>query len=254
MKKALLWKLKASLPIVLSLIIHIVPVTAQREAKPPKAVVVTDPKDKQSINGYVYIATVWGQQLKLPRQYPRALIHLKDAMNRWTEVYTNLDNPLKLDSKRLLEMPFVFITTDGSFILTPIERENVREYFEKGGFMVFDNARPSNTASPAGKSFKQMIRDVLGEQAVFRTISDNHHLFHCFFDFPEGAPEGIFLQKQIPGHLDGIMYNNRLAAVYSNMGYVGKWNDDTGNTLQLKMGVNMVIYALTQQEHPSQQK
>ena len=45
-------------------------------------------------------------------------------------------------------------------------------------------------------------------------------------------------------------YNKMLADNRAESG--NKANDDTGNTLQLKMGVNMLVFALTQEEHYSQ--
>ena len=47
--------------------------------------------------------------------------------------------------------------------------------------------------------------------------------------------------------LEGIWLDNRLVAVYSGKGYALKWKDFTNNEPQLKMGVNMVVFALIQE-------
>ena len=227
---------------------------AQEKIEFPGSVIVTDPVDSKKIRGYMHIAMVWGEMLRLPEQYPRALINLKDAMNQWTEVYTTLDTHLKLDSERLLTMPFIFITTDEAFKLTPPELKNVTHYLENGGFMVFDNASPKNTVDPAEKSFKQMVQDALGPEVRFQSIADNHPIYHSFFDFDDGPPMGIFQEMRNPGSLEGVWYKDRLTAIYSNSGYVGKWNEINGNTLQLKMGVNLIIFALIQKGSIAQKK
>lgn len=44
-----------------------------------KAMVIQDPNNKQSIKGFVYIATAWGAQLKPPDDLKRAVINLVEA-------------------------------------------------------------------------------------------------------------------------------------------------------------------------------
>ena len=55
-------------------------------------------------------------------------------------------------------------------------------------------------------------------------------------------------------YLEGIWLGDRLVAVYSDKGYAIKWKQMTNNTPQLKMGVNMVVFALTQEGSIAQQK
>ena len=52
--------------------------------------------------------------------------------------------------------------------------------------------------------------------------------------------------------LEGIWIDDRLVAVYSDKGYAHKWKEFTNNTPQLRMGVNMVVYALTQNDGMTQ--
>ena len=54
--------------------------------------------------------------------------------------------------------------------------------------------------------------------------------------------------------LEGLWINNRLAVVYSDKGYGLKWSQITNNTPQLKIGVNMVVFALTRKGSIAQQK
>ncbi len=44
-----------------------------------KATVIQDPKDKKSVKGFVYIATLWSAQFE--PAYKRAVIHLSDAVS-----------------------------------------------------------------------------------------------------------------------------------------------------------------------------
>ncbi|MCE5251874.1 hypothetical protein LLG96_16830, partial [bacterium] len=47
-------------------------------------------------------------------------------------------------------------------------------------------------------------------------------------------------------YLEGVWLGERLVAIYSDKGYAIKWKDLSNNEPQLKMGVNMVVFALTQ--------
>ena len=47
-------------------------------------------------------------------------------------------------------------------------------------------------------------------------------------------------------YLEGYYIEGRLAAIYCDKGYGVLWNQNSGNEPQLKMGINIVIYALTQ--------
>ena len=47
-------------------------------------------------------------------------------------------------------------------------------------------------------------------------------------------------------YLEGIWIGGRLAVVFSNKGYTVNWNEISGNDAQLKMGVNLMVFALTQ--------
>ena len=235
-----------------------------------KAMVIQDPNDKQSIKGFIYIATLWGAQLE--PSYKRAVIHLSDAVNRYTSIRSKVDKHLFVDSRKLYETPFVFLCVDGQFELTDIEANNLGDYLRKGGFLVLDNGTPENEFGAAEASLRQMLRDALGNEAKLLPIPNTHPLYHCFFDFDSGPPQGsevdfsnvasqgfearynrTTLSKQV-FYLEGIWLEDRLVAIYSNKGYAKKWAATSNNEPQLKIGVNMVVLALTQDGSIAQQK
>jgi len=240
-----------------------------------KAMVIQDPKDKKSVKGFIYISTLWGAQLE--PAYKRAVIHLSDAVNRYTNIRSKVDKHLFIDSRRLFDTPFVFLCADKQFQLTEIEAKNLGEYLRKGGFAVLDNGTPTYEFGAAEASLKQMLRDALGSDAKFLPIKNSHPLYHCFEDFDDGPPQGsevsdvtrVFttfvgggtqqdmLKSTIPKqvfYLEGIWINERLVAIYSDKGYAKKWAATSNNEPQLRMGVNMVVYALTQEGSIAQQK
>jgi len=238
-----------------------------------KAMVIQDPNNKQSIKGFVYISTAWGAQLKPPDTLKRAVINLVEAVNRYTNINAKVDSHLYLDSRKIYETPFVYVTANKAFELTEIERKNFGEYLRKGGFAVIDNGEPMYEFGQAEASLRQMLKDSLGADAQFLPIPNDHPLYHCFFDFDDGPPQGAEIQMvqttttgatgyearnssiaKAVHYLEGIWLDERLVAVYSDKGYCWKWKDLTNNEPQLKMGVNFVVFALTQAGGIAQQK
>jgi hypothetical protein len=229
---------------------------AQRYPEIKTAEIVIDPFNKQNISGNLQIALAWGEHFSPPSNLTRGVINLKEAMNRYTKINTELNRHLMLGSNQLLKMPFVFVTTRELANLTETEIQNVRKYFDLGGFMVFDNPDPVSEASKGGSAMKQMIRDCI-PNARFQPIPKSHGLYKSFFEFTDGPPNGAEIGVDNSGsrpviskqrlYLEGVWYKGRLAAVYSDKGYIVRWNQSSNNIPQLKIGVNMVVYALTQE-------
>ena len=236
-----------------------------------KGMVIKDPTDKQNIKGFVYIATLWGYDF-VP-QYKRGILHLSDAVNTYTKIESKVDKHLLIDSRELFRTPFVYLCVDEGFELNEIEARNFGEYLRSGGFAVFDNGLPMRQWNPAEPALRQAFRDALGQDARFLPIPVNHPLYHCFYDFDDGPPQGSeigydyeFYKKYIGGwgysqafsdpvfFLEGIFIKDRLVAIYSDKGYAIKWADDENNEPQLRMGVNMVVFALTQVGSIAEQK
>ena len=238
---------------------------AQLDQENIQGMVVVNAFNKRQISGHVSVAYAWGQQLSPPRKYLRSLINLKNAVNKWTDINTTMVDHLMLSSKKLHQMPFIYVTTDNAFELTQTEKANLKKYLLNGGFLVLDNSTPLFEHGQAEASLRQMMKDVLGSQARFQPIPKEHKIYHCFFDFDDGPPLGAEVGRIPVGthlggdgretmnkiakqvlYLEGIWINDRLVAVYSDKGYVVKWIENSGNDPQLKMGVNMVVFALTQ--------
>ena len=209
-----------------------------------KGFIKSDKSDRQHIEGFIRIPTVWGMQLKPPDSLKRSVIDIAVAMNRYTAIRAELDPHLILDSHKLLDTPFIFITTDQAFELNEIERQNLGNYLRNGGFVVLDNGNPTHPNGPGEVSLRQMLRDSLGAHARFEPIPVSHPVYHCFFDFDDGPPNGsetyafvypqtsrsssgewrTLLMYEPVCYLEGIWFNGRLAAIYSDKGFFERWS------------------------------
>ena len=227
-----------------------------------KGMVIRDPTDKRNVKGFVYLALAWGSIMKPSRQ--RAITQLVRAINRYTSIRAEVDDQLFLDSQELLKAPFVYVTTNQAFELTRHEAGNLAAYLRQGGFVVVDNDQPHLEYGPAEASLRAMFRDALGRDARFVQLRNDHPIYHVFFDFEGGPPPGgeastlnanaqTGKASPVP-YLEGIYLGDRLVAVYSDKGYGAFWEREFENEPHLKMGVNLVVFALTQRGSIAEQQ
>lgn len=232
------------------------------EAMDPEADLVIKYEEKKLIAGAdpVYISLGWGRQLRPPDELKNSIINLVAAVNRYTDINAKVDTHLFLDSPNIFETPIVFITSDKAFNLTKKERENFGKYLRNGGFAFIDNATPQYEFGQAEASLRQMLKDSLGADGG-RTlpIPEDFPLYHCFFDFDDGAPLGAEhvvsqVDKEaneqelihVRPYIEGIWIDQRFVAIYSDKGYFHRWNDPEHSEPQIKFGVNIVAFALSQ--------
>ena len=226
-----------------------------------RGMVITDPSDKTNIKGFIYLANAWGTELQPSSK--RAIYNIAQAINKYTEIKAKVDAHLYLDDRKIFDVPFVYISEDNQFELTTTESETLREYLHKGGFVVADNGTATMEYGPAEASLREIFKQCLGIKAKFLPIPKSHALYKCFFDFDDGPPIGTEVGWVVTStkegfsqggyetppveNLEGIWLGDRLVAIYSDKGYGPRWEQETGNEPQLKIGVNMVVFALIQE-------
>ncbi len=234
-----------------------VDIQAQKPAK--KIGVFVNRRDKQKTVGYTKIALVWGQLFRPAQDIQRSIINLKEAMNRYTKIETDMDGHLELASDDLMQMPIIFVMSNDNVELTPTERENLKKYIELGGMIVADahQYQQRRANAKAGDSLKKMLKEVI-PNARFEPLSNSHEVYHSFFDFHDGPPIGAeksaykttsggTIRSKDVNYLEGVFYKGRLAAIYSEKGYGVRWAEMSGSEPQLRMAVNMIVFALTQE-------
>lgn len=150
---------------------------------------------------------------------------------------------VKLSSDELFEFPLVIMTGEGSFTLLDSERQNLRKYIERGGFLLGS----AGCSSPDwDKSFRSEMAQVFGDHPLTALTMD-HPVFHTVYDINEiNGSHG----KVRP--LEGISIGGRLGVLYS----VDGLNDTShttgccccgGNEITncIQVNVNILAYALT---------
>lgn len=151
---------------------------------------------------------------------------------------------VKLDSDELFAFPFVVMTGETEFYLSAREREKLKRYLTRGGFLL---ASSGCSSAEWDRAFRREIRKVLPEHKLEK-IAKAHAVFNTVktiekLELSHGAAEPT---------LEGIEHDGKLVAIYSSQGL-----NDTAHTVgccccggdeivnALDVNVNILVYALT---------
>lgn len=150
----------------------------------------------------------------------------------------------RLESADLFRIPFAVMSGEGRFTLTPVQRQNLRNYLQAGGFLL---ASSGCSSEPWQESFRREIALVFPELSL-KTLPFDHPVFHSVYDISELRCKGTHL-----AHLEGLEIDGKLALIFSPDGL----NDTAkaggnccccgGNEIKnaRQMNVNLVAYTLT---------
>jgi hypothetical protein len=183
----------------------------------------------------------------------------------------DITNPrgVSVDSLFLFRPPLVYILTDRAFRFDDSERGSFLRYLTGGGMLIMENAKPGDETLRDKLrglmvsifidpmiieiGLKPITKKEQEEKIVpsLESIPGDHPIYHCFYDFETGPPEGAgqelgALPHKMQPYLEGMFYRGRLLAVFSDRGYGLCWGSAGRHEEQVKMGVNLVVYALIQ--------
>ena len=235
------------------------------------AMVIQDPNDKRNIRGFFHLAVAYSVNMReidwhnADARIRFGLVRLVDTINRYTEIKADLRGTVQIDSQELLQTPWVWVYPVFTFVLSVSEATNLGTYMLTGGFLLADSGELGGQRDVAAR---QMIKDALAAQGKtfgsdwnFVRLPNSHPVYHCFFEFPEGPPTAGDWQYHADG-LDGIFFDRRLVSIMSNKNFENAWGDQGPDgagtrmghnyghldpTRALQFGVNLVIFALTQE-------
>ncbi len=219
-----------------------------------KGLVVIDLADERALKGYLFLpVSVRGDSLAPPSSTRRSVTGLASALGMHTGIVISPERPIDLSSPDIFAYPFLVITADAAFDPSPAEIAILGKYLRGGGFIFMEacGASAPDAPSPSASSFRKLVRSALGQSGELRPIPNDHFLYHSRFDFEDGPPR---TQRddtepaggQPAGILEGAWIGERLAVVYSEKRYAESWGNPKGSDAFRKMGVNIVVFALSQ--------
>ena len=243
------------------------------------AMVVQYPEDKRVIRGFFHLAFTYSPSMRNRNWHQGedrrfcAMRHLVEAMNKYTDIRTDLVGRYTFDDAELFKIPWIFIYGGHwGFALTESENRNLGAYLVKGGFILGDGG--ASLHKLGNSATRKMFRDALaihglshGTHWTFERLPNHHPIYHCYFDFDNGPPiAGDYKNGKVDSwmhdpapfdYLEGITIGGRLWAIMSNKGWGNAWGDWGGYsghgydwldpTRALQFGINTIIFALTQE-------
>ena len=163
---------------------------------------------------------------------------------------TNFDQEeavVEAGSAEIFNYPFVYLTGHGNIVFTDQEAENIRKYLIGGGFLhIDDNYGLDKFIRP---QMKRVFPDL-----EFIELPSEHSIYNQKYKFPAGLPKIHEHDGKRPQGF-ALIFKGRIVCYYTfecDLGngweVAGTYSSDSEETRQkaLKMGANLVQYALTQ--------
>ncbi len=153
---------------------------------------------------------------------------------------------ISLDSPDLWRYRYIYLTGHGNISLTADEATRLRDWLEAGGFLHADDCYGLDA------SFRREMKKVFPDQEL-REVPADHPIYKTPFPFPAGRPPKIHEHDGKPAQGFGWWIAGRLAVYYTYQCDLGDgWEDPDVHTdpepvriSSLKMGTNLIVYALT---------
>lgn len=179
---------------------------------------------------------------------PSCIPNLTEFLSRHTNLkLKNNEHKVAVMDEELFAYPILFMTGHGRVIFTNEERERLRLYLMSGGFLYVDD----------DYGMDEFIRKELKNIFVDKKLVElpiSHPIFSTHFSFPEGIPK-IHEHDPGPGEAYALFHEGRMILFYTfNTNISDGWADgevhgdsEIVRTTALKMGVNIIVFALAQQ-------
>jgi hypothetical protein len=192
--------------------------------------------------------------------YPRADRHLMVALRRLTRVNArSVEQPINLeDGDDVYNWPFLFMVRAGLAELTPAQASKLRDYVQRGGFLIGDDI----WGAREWDGFVAAMAQTFPEYDLL-DLPNDEPVFHTAFDLSERfqIPGAWSLRSGVPYLNGGIVPYWR--GIHDEKGHliVAAWiNSDTGDSWEwadvpeypekysaqgFRMVINHILYAMS---------
>lgn len=183
--------------------------------------------------------------------FPTAEENFYIALKRTTAIH--VEEPylvLELEDPRIYQYPVIYLCEPGYWHPSEEAVENLREYLDRGGFILFDDFRGEYEWM---NLYEQMQRVFPGREP--RRLDPQHPVWSIYFDIdPDAAVslvrgyQGSREADQYFGYFDNTGRMMALANYNQDIGDGWEYPNldfDNASTVSFQMGINFVIYALT---------
>jgi hypothetical protein len=212
--------------------------------------------------GFVYarvryhLQPYWRGEVPWHHDYPDGDTMFPTSLGRLTTTDTDFNSfqIVDIDSKELFKYPFVYMSEPGFLNLLPADVKNLREYLDRGGFLLMDDFRGNEFDNSQFENMHEQIKKVFPDREM-APVPSTHPIFHSFYDIDpknmlppyrmsnSGEPQFLGI-SDAKGNLQVIIdFNNDISEYWQALD-VGQCSlHDAG--LAVELGVNYAVYAMT---------
>jgi hypothetical protein len=180
--------------------------------------------------------------------YPTAELNLYEALKRTTNVHITGENlVMTLKDERIFEYPVLYLCEPGYWYPDDEDIANLREYLDRGGFILFDDFDGERD----WRNFYAQMKRVFPDQEPTQ-IPPNHSVWSIYYDIdPDAAPAVTMFGNDVDQYYAYFTEDGRMAAFVcfnQDIGDGWEWPDRNladASTISFQMGINFLIYAFT---------
>jgi hypothetical protein len=213
--------------------------------------------------GFVYarvryhIGRRWGNEVPWHHDYPDGDTMFPDNLGKLTTTMTdpNSYQIVDVDSKELFKYPFIYMSEPGYLDLYPEDVKNLREYFDRGGFLLLDDFRSNEYSTWQWDNMQAQMAKVFPDRTI-EPVNASHPIFHSFFDLNPSDMVAPYFNPSESGPVQFLAisdekqriqvmidFNNDISEYWQALDVGACSIHESGRAVQL--GVNYAIYAMT---------
>jgi len=164
------------------------------------------------------------------------------------KVVKKVDIVYVTDLPAMLKYPIIFFQADHIPVFSDQEIKNIREYLNRGGFILGDDCVDSSTGDFFFQGFKDIIETRIFPEGKMVKLEKTHDIFKNVNKFPEGMPHtqginnGAWAYFDDKGRMKIFLSSSDLHCGWHNN---QPWFGEEKHLQMVQMGVNIIIYALS---------
>jgi hypothetical protein len=195
---------------------------------------------------------IFQQEAPWHHDYPYAEELFLNLIQEYSSVQTNPEAYaiVDLDDDGIFNYPFLYFSEPGFMLLTNGEEENLRAWFDRGGFAMFDDFRGVDIVNLANQ-----LKRVYPDRELFQ-LDVRHPMFSSFFEIDSLEMTPLYSDDRFSGGPEfwGMTdETGRLILIANQNNDLGEfWEGLDLNTVALRdaarsveLGVNYLIYSMT---------
>jgi len=180
--------------------------------------------------------------------WPVGDVNLRAKLRELTNINASQDaKVVRLDDfDDMCRHPFVFMTSEGYFKLAAKEERNLREFLERGGFILADDCVYNRTEDRFFRTYNKLLNKLFPDNPM-RKIPYDHEIFHIYYSFTDGCPH----MQGVPHGAYGLFERGTGRIMTINCpgdihcGWCNRFWAGPKNLEAIKMGINIIIYFLS---------